>query len=276
MNAVQTQQPSAALHASSIKNALLQQAASAEQAPVFVPASKSKYVVLDIETGDAPDDAIAAAVENWKPPANIKDAAKIEARQAEAADKIKEKGALLDASPILCAVLVTDAHGFVFDGMGASAGVDSFNTIHALDERGLLLNLRGFLDNLTGPETVIVGHRVKKFDLPKLRNAYLRHKLRLPEILKPRGRDELRAEVIDTAELFRYFSMEYADALFVSLDTVCATLGIPRPKSVISGADVPMLHRAGRDIEILTYCAIDTAATAQAYLLMTGQAGELQ
>lgn len=287
MNAQLNQAATANIDAHAAINSLLEQALAnisnpidralaREAAPVFIPASKAKYIVLDIETGDAPEDAIAAAGENWKAPANVKDPAKIEARQIKAADKIRDKGALLDASPILCAVLVTDSRGLVFDGTGASHGVESFHTTHAKDERGMLLNLRAFLDSHASPETVIVGHRVKKFDLPKLRNAYLRHKLRLPEILKPRGRNELRAEIIDTAELFHYFSMEHADNLFVSLDTVCTTLGIPRPKSVISGADVPKLHRAGRDVEILTYCAIDTAATAQAYLLMTGQAEDLQ
>ena len=67
--------------------------------------------------------------------------------------------------------------------------------------------------------------------------------------------------------------MELADERYVSLDAVARALGIPTPKQVISGEDVPRLHRDGMIAEIITYCAIDVATTESAYLLMTGQYG---
>ena len=43
------------------------------------------FVVLDIETGDAPIECVETALQSWKPPANIRDPEKIEARRQEAA-----------------------------------------------------------------------------------------------------------------------------------------------------------------------------------------------
>lgn len=235
------------------------------------------WLVFDLETGDAPEEAIQAALTGWKPPANIKDGEKIEARRQEAAEKIRERAALLDASPVLCVAIQTDATAVLFNGMDTEEHtVTGWEVMPCGDERGLLLKLRDWLDTNTGPQTLIGGHNIRGFDLPKLRSAYVRHRLCLPELLKPRLRDEPAPEVVDTMSLYKAFSMENRDNLFISLDTVADGLGIVRPKGVISGSDVPRLHAAGENAAILTYCAIDTATTAWAFLLMTGIGGGLQ
>jgi hypothetical protein len=296
-------------------------ATQAAAAPVIALQQPAAWLVFDLETGDAPEEAVTAALEAWKPgpaaktaeeinaeadhaattwtpPSNIKDPAKIEERRnsalekietdrvaalvkieerrAEATARIREKAALLDASPILCVALKTDRLNIVLNGMNSDPpAIEGCDVWPCQNERGLLLALRVLLDENTTPQTVIVGHNVRNFDLPKLRQAFIRHGLKLPEILKPRLRDEERAEVVDTAFLFKSFSMEHRDDFCSSLDTVAATLGIPRPKGVISGADVPRLHRAGEYAAILTYCAVDCACTARAYQLMTSTAPDL-
>jgi predicted PolB exonuclease-like 3'-5' exonuclease len=63
--------------------------------------------------------------------------------------------------------------------------------------------------------------------------------------------------------------MEHRDAQFIGLETVCRSLGIPRPKEVVDGSMVPQLVREGRAAEVCTYCAVDVAATAEAFRLMT-------
>jgi hypothetical protein len=236
------------------------------------------YFVLDIETGNAPAEAVQAAVEKWKAPGNIKDIDKIAARKLEAAAKIGDKAALLDASPILCIALKSETSAIVLNGMdGTVPEIPGVNVWPCLNERGMLIALRAWLDDKAGPETQIIGHNIRAFDLPKIRNAFVRHKLRLPQILAPQIQDGDRtANVIDTASLFKAFSMEHRDYFCTGLDTVATTLGIERPKTVVSGADVPKMHEAGQVAEILTYCAIDTICTERAYLLMTGQAGDLQ
>ncbi len=241
----------------------------------IIPQPAAAFVVLDLETGDAPEDAIQQALDAWTPPSNIKDPAKIDARRDEADAKIRERAALLDASPIICVAIQTESQRLIFNGMPGAPDVNGWMVIHCGNEHGLLRALRAWLDAHTSPETVIVGHNIRSFDLPKLRGAYIRHSLKLPAILKPRLRDETKAETVDTAALFKAFSMEHRDDFCPSLDTVAASFGIPRPKQHMSGADCPRLFREGQVQTVLTYCAVDVATTTRAYQLMAANAPDL-
>lgn len=231
------------------------------------------YAVIDIETGDAPAAACEAAIAGWKAPANWKPET-VEKKRAEKAEEATKKAALLDASPILCLALKTDGMAMVLNGMdGSSPEVPGWMVLPCADEVGLLYALRAILDSATGPDTEIVGHNILGFDLPKIRNAFLRHRMRLPLTLTPGG-DELQP-TFDTMKKIRAWSMEYADERFVSLDALARVLDIPTPKQVVTGADVPRLHRDGEYASILNYCALDVATTERAYLLMTGCANDL-
>jgi hypothetical protein len=230
------------------------------------------YIVLDLETGDAPAEAVEAAIAGWKAPSNWKPET-VEAKKAERATKLNGKAALLDASPILCVAFKSDAMAVIFNGMDLSAPeVPGWMVLPCGDEAGLLNALRTVLDASAAPDTVLVGHNLVGFDLPKLRNAYIRHRMQLPLSL---AFDAELQPVYDTMRMIKYCSMENALEQFVSLDTVARVLGIPTPKAVITGADCPRLHRDGEFSVILTYCALDVATTERAYLLMTGQAQEL-
>lgn len=235
---------------------------------LFKPAP---YLVLDLETGDAPAEAVASALGAWKPPKTWKPET-IEAKRAERAEAFNGKAALLDASPILCVALKTATGAIIFNGMdGATHDVPGWMCLSCFDERGLLMALRAVLDQIATETSVVVGHNLLGFDLPKLRNAYLRQRLKMPMAMA-----DIDQPVFDTMRQIRYFSMENADERFVSLDTVARVLGIPQPKQVITGADCPRLYQDGQYETILTYCALDVATTERAYLLMAGQAEELQ
>ena len=237
----------------------------------------AEWIVLDLETGDAAMEAVARKMQDWRPPSNLKDPEKIAARRKEAAEKALEKAALLDESPILCVGMQTDSARFLLNGMDGSAPeIDGWPVMPCTDERGLLVALRAVLDRIGTPETILVGHNVRAFDLPKLRHAYIRQGLRMPEILKPRLKDEERAEVVDTSRLFKAFSMEHRDDFCPSLDDLAASFGLPRPKEHMSGADCPRLYREGEFQTVLTYCAVDVATTARAFALMTGNTPDLE
>lgn len=234
----------------------------------------ANWLCLDIETGNAPEAAIQSAIDAWKAPSNWKPET-VEAKRTEAAEKIRDKAALLDASPVLCVAIKTDRDAVIFHGMNSAANVPGWTVQSGESERDMLADLRSWLDRMTTPETLIIGHNLRAFDLPKLRNAYIRHGMKLPEILKPRLRDEEKAETVDTMSLFKAFSMQHRDDFMISLDNVAAGLGIERPKQVIDGSQVPKLHQAGEYEPILIYCAIDTATTARAWQLMSGNAPDL-
>lgn len=233
--------------------------------------SPAKYAVLDIETGFAPQAAIDAALEGWNPPKTWKPET-VEAKRAEMLEKSEEISSLLDAAPIICLALKTDRMAVILNGMDANGyEIPGWLCLPCMDEKGLLVALRTILDSSADQDTVIAGHNILNFDLPKIRNAYLRNRLRLPLVL----RDQWQT-VTDTMRQIRYFSMENADERYVSLDTVARVLGIPQPKQVITGADCPKLHKDGRIAEICTYCCLDVATTERAYLLMIGQAADLE
>lgn len=249
-----------------------------EQTPItlLAPLAPAAFVCLDLETGDAPPEAIAEAIAAWKAPGNWKPET-VEAKRKEAAERIIEKAALLDASPIICVVLQTDRSRMILNGMdGSKPDIDGWPVVPCCNERGVLHALRSWLNACTTSETLIVGHNIRSFDLPKLRHAYVRHSLRLPEILRPKLRAEEKAETVDTAALFKAFSMEHRDDFCPSLETVAASFGIPRPKQHMSGADCPRLYREGQIKTVLTYCAVDVATTSRAYQLMTAQAADLE
>ncbi|TCT21182.1 ribonuclease H-like domain-containing protein [Thiobaca trueperi] len=227
----------------------------------------ARFVVLDLETGDAPEDAIQAAIRQWKAPSNWKPET-VEKNRAEQAEKIREKAALLDASPILCAGLRSDREAVMFNGMGDTGPLDlpGWTIESHPDECAMLAALGQWLNAHTDDVTALVGHNVRGFDLPKLRGGFVRHRLPLPACLKPR--DGQGQPVTDTMSLFKSFSMEHRDDFAVSLDVVATAFGIPRPKQYVSGADVPRLHREGQIAAILTYNAIDIDATAEIYRRM--------
>lgn len=233
---------------------------------------QSPWICIDIETGNADDDAVQKALAAWKPPTNIRDESKITERRREAETRIRERSALLDQSPLLCVALKTASTSILFNGMDASAPeIPGFTVLPCGDERGMLLVLRDWLDQNTDSKTIVAGHNIRGFDLPKLRQAYIRHRLRLPAILRPRE----DAVIVDTMSLFKAFSMEHRDEYMIALDIVAASLGVERPKQIISGKDVPVLFEAGKYAEVLTYCAVDAVATTRAFLLMTGEAADL-
>ena len=240
---------------------------------VISPSIAADWVCLDIETGNAPEDAINRKLEEWKPPANVKDPEKIESRRAEAADKIRDKAALLDASPILCiAAVASNGDRVVFDGMSqVMTNIPEWIVVGQGNERDMLFAFREWLNKVAMPdETELTGHNINMFDIPKLRSAFIRHRLKIPAALALG-----RTRSFDLMKVFKGFSMEHRDNFYPSLDLVADTLGLEKPKAVISGADVPRLHEAGEYATIVSYCAIDTLTAAQAYLLMSGKSPEL-
>lgn len=244
--------------------------------PITPMMQSAKFVALDIETGNAPLEAVERAIENYKPPANIKDPEKIEATRAEHAAKRQDKAALLDASPILCIACRTETGGVIFDAMNATGvEIPNWQVITSENEKTMLQAFRTWADSTVTPETVIAGHNCVGFDLPKIRNAFIRHRLQLPLFLLPQMRGDDACEIIDTMKLAKAFTMQHRDDFMISLDTLAGILEIERPKQAMSGAEVPAAFERGEIAPILIYCCIDTETTAQAAQMMLGVAANL-
>lgn len=222
-------------------------------------------LVIDCETADASPQDVAAAAECYRVPGNIKDPAKREARKGEATARLVERAALLDSSPIISLAAKTETQSVLFNGMDSTYyPVEGWVVLPCGDERTMLWAFGQWAQGACDEHTRVIGHNLMRFDLPKLRGRTLWHRLPLPSILDP------EQSAYDTMRAFKWYSMENHDELFISLDTVCASLGLPRKKPLLNGSDIPKLYREARYSEICTYNCLDAALTEAAYLLMQG------
>ena len=251
-------------------------------APTFTETPlAAKHICFDIETGNADDEGIELSARFTKAASNIKNPKTAEKNLAEKRAKLEVKAALLDAAPIACVAFVTEAQSAVFyhQGWPWAKGMKPLKSIKGCDaplfclkdERDMLVGIREWLDKRGQPVSVLIGHNVERFDLPKLRIAYVRNHLRLPLVLQPEARD-VGVEVYDTQKKFlRFFTTEKHDQPFISLEEMEARLGLPSYKDRVSGAEVPGMVAAGKVREVLTYMWLDALSTYAGFRAMTGQ-----
>lgn len=224
------------------------------------------YVVLDIETvaGD-PSDAEAWMRRAWSPSGNWKPET-IGNRWLEALDKKRDRLALMDGSPIVCVQLKTPAGCEVLHWMACDeAAIAGAELVRVSNERAMLAEVRDRLNACS--ESELVGHNVRRFDLPRLRFAMLKAGLRLPECLAASDHS-----LYDTMDRWGRFSVD--DRPFVSLSECLTAVGLPNHKDQVSGEDVGRLWSSGDFKTLLTYSIADVLAEEALYLRMTGRAGE--
>lgn len=245
------------------------------QAGLVSPMQCTPYVVIDIETCHAPQEAIDAEIAAWKPKANTKDPGKIEQQRLAAIANAKEKSALLDAAPLSCIGISTPGARYMFNAVAqeSKADIHGFNLVNCGNERDALIAMRTTLDTMTGPETVIVGHNIKGFDLPKVRARYLHHRLHMPTIFIPSLLGGDNQPMFDTMTGFlKYFTAQEGREQYISLEEISRLLDLDVPVKVISGKDMPRLVEEGHIDEVLLHCAVDVLAEEQCWSLLNGSA----
>ena len=240
-----------------------------------------EWVCLDIETvAGRPESAEDWARRYWSPDSRWAPET-IGKRYLEALSKKREKLALMDAAGIAViairdsgqrAVTVTHACGEQAPEHRDWGLIGGY-----ADERSLLKRLREFLDQHTDEGTLVVGHNVRGFDLPRLRFAYLRAGLQLPGLL---ASPDVR--VFDTMREFAHrFSvdMRSAPSEFISLATVLEKLDMPHHKDVMDGSQVGELlgaERTSQSLEVvLKYAALDVLVESELFLRLTGRSVQL-
>lgn len=230
-----------------------------------------KHFCFDLETGHADKADILRKMKNYAPK-NVKDPEKIRAKKIEAFKKTKEKDALLDSSPIVCLAVATNAGNALFECIKNQCPPKTIKDvsaeIHHYDgEKEMLLGLAEWMTPRVTAQTVLVGFNIRGFDLPKLRSAFIRQRVPLPDALIPGVN-----EIYDVMKNFTsYYSTEYYRQEFVKLREVLECFKLPTYKEVVTGAMVPDLAEQGQSEVILSYNYLDAVATYQAFLLMTGQ-----
>lgn len=224
-----------------------------------------QYLCLDIETisGD-PCEAEEWVRRCWTPAKNWKPAT-IGARYLEMVAKKEERLALLDTCPIISVQLRTEVDIRVVHWMPIDEERLSVAAVErCADEHAMLARVAELLGSIDG-DTLLIGHNIKHFDLPKLRRAMLKHGIRLPACLVYRDQ-----QVYDTMREWSRFTLD--DRMFIGLSELLEVCGIPSHKDLLDGAHVPQLYEEGRYKEILVYAIADVVAEWNVFLRMTGQA----
>lgn len=237
----------------------------------FTPA---EWIALDIETaGGRPEDAEAWMRLNWAPSDKWKPET-IGARYLELLAKKRERLALLDASQVIAVAVRTPMELGCFHSMQASpaavieggAFVQGFGS-----EREMLAALRGFLAARASEETLVVGHNIISFDLPRLRIAFLRNGLQLPPVFH----DPAQPVFDSMREYCRRFSADTDNGAMISLADMLPKLGMKSHKDLTDGGNVPTLYAAGQFEAIAKYALLDVATEAEAFLRLTGRSAAL-
>jgi len=225
------------------------------------------YLAFDIETiAGEPTEAEEWMRRTWAPNPKWKPAT-IGSRFLDAYQKKLERLALLDTAPIISLAMRTEAdcrviHWLPIDEQQiAGAALE-----RCADQAAMLYRVQEYLDQCT-PETVLIGHNIRHFDLPKIRHAMLRRGVRLPQCLVAHDQP-----IFDTMMEWNRYTLD--ERPMISLSDVLDVCGLVNHKQIAEGAMVPELYEQGEYVTILTYAVADVVAEWSLFLRMTGQAGD--
>lgn len=171
---------------------------------------------------------------------------------------------------IVCVALYDEAakRGAVWhDGVGESV-IDGDWSYHPRgSEREVVRALWRHLADR--PLARIVTYNGRNYDGPLLHNRSLALKIKATRNLVP-YRYSAR-EHADLCDLLTFWGVSRS----VSLDVVCARLGVESPKGELSGAAVERAYYEGRIAEIARYCAGDVRALRECFRVWESVAGEV-
>jgi hypothetical protein len=226
------------------------------------------HFCLDIETANGePTEIERWARLEWSPSPTWKPAT-IGERYLQILESKKAKLALLEGAPIIAVAIQTDRDLRCLHSMKPQAAtvvgqgvVEGYST-----EREMLVALRATLETCCTAETVLIGHNIRGFDLPKLRGAFVRAGLRLPAQLAAPDQP-----FFDSMVEYRYRFRGANESIFISAADLMDAFRIQHHKAAIGGEQIPELFWQGKFDEIAAYALLDAQKEYELFLRMTGQ-----
>ena len=95
----------------------------------------------------------------------------------------------------------------------------------------------------------------------------------LPEILNLFGKKPWQIKHIDTMDLWKFGDYKH----YTSLDLMTSVLGIPSPKTDLTGSDVRNAYYEDNDLDLIVqYCERDTISVLRVFLTLKGLSKELK
>ena len=223
-----------------------------------------KRVALDIETASCDETALEFERSLVKAAGNIKDPEKKARNIEDKQNGIEEKNGLLDSNPIGCIGVEADGelhHFSTFEFTPeeyAKFSRADIRIVTGTDETELLKKFRRFCVLNCDDTTQIVTFNGESFDLPRLRHAFARNAVAMPEIIKPYSRNW---HVDLMLEYGRKFTVNSALKRFVSMETACKFFRIPFVKEM-SGREVPQAIANKEFFRVTRYNLKDVKTTS--------------
>jgi predicted PolB exonuclease-like 3'-5' exonuclease len=113
-------------------------------------------------------------------------------------------------------------------------------------------------------ETRLVGHNIRRFDIPFLMKRAIINNLTVPKQVNPYLAKPWELSVIDSSEAWSFGAWQES---FTPLKVLSEVLGIPSPKDDIDGSQVYDVYWNQNDPErVATYCNKDVVAQAKVIL----------
>jgi hypothetical protein len=103
----------------------------------------------------------------------------------------------------------------------------------------------------------LLGHNIKRFDIPFICKRAFIHKMEVPPALQVWDKKPWEIAVVDTSELWSFGAWQEG---FTSLDLLTAVLDVPSPKTDMKGSEVHSSFYAGKIDKIKEYCQLDVIA----------------
>ena len=114
---------------------------------------------------------------------------------------------------------------------------------------------------LKNPNIQLVGHNIKKFDMPWIVKRALINGITVPTQFHFQKQKPWENCLLDTLEVWKFGGMNGA-----SLDLICGVFNIPSPKNAMKNTEVSENYWAGKLEEIKNYCEGDILATMNVML----------
>lgn len=153
--------------------------------------------------------------------------------------------------------------GFMTKGNRPDEDVLRLKSWYGTDEKEVLEHFSAVLATQFGNPLshMLCGHNIREFDVPYLCRRMLMKGMGLPPMLDVAGKRPWQLKhILDTLELWKFGDIKH----YISLKLLAHCLGIPSPKTDISGADVGRVYYIDQDLEGLArYCEGDVLAVAQ-------------
>lgn len=135
------------------------------------------------------------------------------------------------------------------------------------DEVEILRNSFKLMTGLAKNGVKLIGHNVKRFDVPFLCKRAFIHSIEPAVPLQVWDKKPWEIAINDTSELWSFGAWQEG---FTSLDLLATVLGIDSPKEDINGSEVHNTYYSGQIDRIREYCQRDVVTLMQITLRLSG------